>query len=109
VSYAIFETAFVNEAKPRSGVLEWFESFGEEHEYFHKGPSSGQLSTDRNPTIVPKLHELVDTDRQINLKLGGGGGGSLHIDWENMCQRTCKDLRNSQVSVKFVRQRCHNL
>lgn len=72
VAYAILETAFVNEAKPGTGVLEWFESFGEGHEYLHNGPSSGQLSTDRNPTIVSKLHELVDTDRQINLKLGLG-------------------------------------
>jgi len=106
-AYAILETAFVNEAKPRMGVLKWFESFGEGHENLHNGPSSGQRSTDRNPTIVSKLRELVDKDRQINLKLGGGG--NLHINWKNMCQNTRKDLRNSQVSVKFVRQRCHNL
>ena len=72
-SYAMFETACVNEAKLRTGVLEWFESFREGHENLEDGPSSGQLSTDRKPTIVSKLHELVDTGRQITLKLEGGG------------------------------------
>jgi hypothetical protein len=88
-------------------VLDRFESFREGHENLDNSPSSGQLSNDRNPTIVSKFHELVDTDHQITLKLGGGR--NLHINWEKICQRTRKNLRNSQVSIKFVRQRCHNL
>jgi hypothetical protein len=73
-AYAILETACFNEAKPRTDVLEWFESFRAGQESLEDGPSSGQLSTDRKPTIVSKLHELVDTGRQITLKLGGGEG-----------------------------------
>jgi hypothetical protein len=68
----MLEAACVNEAKTRKSVLEWFESFREGHENLGDGPSSGQLSTDRKPTIVSKLHELVDTERQITLKLGRG-------------------------------------
>jgi hypothetical protein len=73
-AYAILKTARVYEAKCPTGVLEWFESFREGHENLEDGPSSGQLSTDRKPKTVSKLHELVDTG--ITLKFLGGGGAA---------------------------------